>query len=88
MKRSPDFRLQRVGGQDLLVPLGAKVREMNALVVLNPVGRHVWELLAEDRTPEEVAAAVAARFAVGPERARADVRAFLADLGAKGLVEP
>lgn len=88
MKRSPDFRLQRLGGQDLLVPLGAKVLEMNALITLNPVGRCVWELLAEDRSPDDIAAAVAARFAVDPERAGADVRAFLADLEGQGLLEP
>ncbi len=88
MKRSPDFRLQRLGGQDLLVPLGAKVLEMNALITLNPVGRCVWELLAEDRSPDDIAAAVAAWFAVDPERAGADVRAFLADLEGRGLLEP
>jgi hypothetical protein len=88
MKRSPDFRLQRVGGQDLLVPLGAKVLAMNALVTLNATGRCVWELLSEDRSPDEIAAGIAARFAVDPERARADVRAFLEELGRKGLLEP
>ena len=87
MKRSRDFRLQLVGGRDLLVPLGAKVLEMNALVVLNPTGRCVWELLADDRSPDEIAAAVAGRFAVDPERARADVRAFLDELGRMGLLE-
>lgn len=88
MKRSADFRLQRVGGQDLLVPLGAKVLEMNALITLNATGRCVWELLAEDRSAEDVAAAVTERFAVDPERTRADVRSFLAELGRKGLLEP
>lgn len=88
MKRHPDFRLQRLGGQDLLVPLGAKVLEMNALVTLNATGRCVWELLAEDRSAEEIAAAVAVRFGVDPDRARADVDAFLDDLVRKGLVEP
>ncbi len=87
MKRSRDFKLQRVGGRDLLVPLGAKVLEMNALVVLNAAGRCIWELLAEERSPDEIAAAVAGRFAVDPERARADVRAFLDELGRKGLLE-
>jgi len=87
MKRSQDFRLQRVGGRDLLVPLGAKVLEMNALVVLNAAGRLIWDLLADDRSPDEIAAAVAGRFAVDPARARADVRAFLDELGRKGLLE-
>ncbi|HPW17645.1 MAG TPA: PqqD family protein [Candidatus Aminicenantes bacterium] len=88
MRRSQDFRLQRVGGQDLLVPLGPRVKDANALIVLNAAGRQVWELLAEDRTAEELAAALARRFEADPARVLADVRSFLDDLGRKGLLEP
>jgi hypothetical protein len=87
MKRSPDFVLRRVGGQDFLVPMGEKVRDMNALITLNATGRSVWELLAEDRTPDDLIAAVADRFDGAPERIRADVLAFLDDLSRKGLIQ-
>ncbi len=86
MKRKNDFFLQNVGGQDLLIPLGAKVLDMNGMVTLNPVGGFIWELLAEDRTFDDLVAAVVERFEVGVDRAGADVKAFVDDLAQKGWI--
>ncbi len=79
--------MKSVGGQDILVPLGAKVMEMNCLVALNATARCVWELLAEDNSIDDLATAVAERFEVDEDRARADVQAFLDDIGRIGLLE-
>ncbi len=88
MKRKDDLLLQNVGGQDLLIPLGSKVLDMNGLVVLNSTGRFIWDLLAEDRSLEELVTAVVDRFEVGTDRAGADVRAFVDDLVRQGWIEP
>jgi hypothetical protein len=61
--------------------------DMNALITLNATGRRVWELLAADRSVEYLVAEVAKQFDVDLERARADVLAFLDDLGRLGLLE-
>jgi len=87
MKRKDDLLLQNVGGQDLLVPLGSKVLDMNGMVVLNPTGRYIWELLAEDRSLEDLVTAVVARFKVGADRAGADVRTSVDDLSRKGWID-
>lgn len=87
MKRKEEFLLRKVGGQDLLVPIGAKVMDMNCLIALNATGRCVWELLAEDRSVEDLAAEIAERFDIEKARARADVQAFLDDMGRFGLLE-
>ncbi len=88
MKRSPDCVLREVGGQAVLVPLGPKVRDMNALITLNATGRRVWELLADDQSAEELAERIAGEFDAEPGRVRADVRAFLERLRGSGLLEP
>jgi hypothetical protein len=88
MTRSRDCVLRDVGGQALLVPIGAKLRDLNALILLNATGRRVWELLAEDADEDGLAALIAREFAVNAERARADVRAFLDRLRGLGLLEP
>jgi hypothetical protein len=88
MRRSRDCVLREVGGQALLVPLGPKVRDMNALITLNATGRRLWELLGGDATPESLIARIAAEFGAKPERVRADVLAFLDRLGRLGLLEP
>ncbi len=87
MKRSQDFLLQSVGGENLLVPLGSRVVDMSGLVILNATAQCVWEALAEDRSTDELAAIVAERFEVDPEQARADVEAFLQEIGKLGLLE-
>lgn len=88
MTRSRDCVLRDVGGQGVLVPIGAKLRDLNALILLNATGRRVWELLAEDASEEDLAAGIAREFAVESKRARADVRAFLDRLRGLGLLEP
>lgn len=87
MKRREDFLLQNVGGQDILVPLGAAVMDMNCLITLNATGRRVWELLAADRSLDYLVAEVVAQFDVNLEKARDDVQAFLDELGRLGLLE-
>lgn len=87
MKRKDNFGLQCVGGQDLLVPLGAAVMDMNCLIALNPTGRRVWELLAEDRSLDELTAAVTEEFEVDSEQARSAVQGFLDEIGRMGVLE-
>lgn len=87
MRRKSDFILQELGGENLLVPLGAQVVDMNGLVILNATGRCAWELLAEDRSVDDLAVVVAERFDVDPERARADVLTFLDEIARLGLLE-
>jgi hypothetical protein len=61
---------------------------MNGLVVLNPTGRCIWELLAEERSLDELVVAVTERFDVDAGQARTDTAAFVEDLSRKGWIEP
>ena len=88
MKRKSDFMMQNVAGENLLVPLGAQVMDLNGLFTLNDTAACVWELLAEERTLAELASAVAERFDVTPEIARADVQTFVDEIARMGLLEP
>ncbi|MCX6842061.1 MAG: PqqD family protein [candidate division WOR-3 bacterium] len=87
MKRKDNFVMQEVGGENLLVPIGSQVMDMNGLVILNDTARCVWELLAQDRSADELAAAVVERFDVTPDRARADVQTFLDEITRMGMVK-
>jgi len=80
MRRKNDFILQNIGGQDFLVPLGARVLDLNCIIVLNVTARHIWELLAEDRSLDDLVAAIVNCFDVETWRAQIDVSAFLADI--------
>lgn len=54
---------------------------------LNPVGSFVFGLVDGTRSVADLAAAVAARFGIGADRALADAAAFLGELRARGLLE-
>ena len=88
MKRKLDVMMQNVAGENLLVPLGAQVMDLNGLFTLNDTAACVWELLAQERTLDELAAAVAKRFDVAAEIARADVQTFVDEIARMGLLEP
>jgi hypothetical protein len=87
MKRKADFMMQNVGGEDLLVPLGAQVMDLNGLITLNDTVAGAWELPAEERSLDELTAAVAERFDVAAEIARADVQTFVDEITRLGLLE-
>ncbi|MCX6842062.1 MAG: PqqD family protein [candidate division WOR-3 bacterium] len=88
MKRKADFVMRSVGGENLLVPLGAQVVNLSGLITLNDTAAYAWELLAEERSLDELVAAVAERFDVAAETARADVQTFLDEITRLGLLEP
>lgn len=52
----------------------------------NAIGACIWSLLADGRTPQEIAERLAADYAIAHERAARDVAAFVRDLAARGLV--
>ena len=54
---------------------------------LDPVGAHVWALLAEPRSVAELRDAVVAAFEVDAPTAEADLLALLASMADAGLVE-
>ncbi len=87
MKHKPDFISQNIDDEKILVPIGSQVMNMNGLITLNETAAFVWELLTEDRTLDELAAAVAEQFDVVPERARIDVQIFIDEITRMGLLE-
>lgn len=88
MKRKADFIMQNVGGENLLVPLGAQVMNLNGLITLNDTAAYAWELLTEERSLEELAVALAERFDVSAEIAHVDLQTFLNEITRLGLLEP
>jgi hypothetical protein len=88
MKRKADFMMQNVGGEKLLVPLGAQMMELNGVITLNDTAACVWELLAEECSLDQLTEAVAERFDVATGIASADVQTFLDEITRLGLLAP
>jgi hypothetical protein len=73
---------ETVAGETVLLdPVGDRYLRLNSS------GAALWELLAEPRSPEELAAALADRHALETEIAARDAHAFVAALRARDLVQ-
>ncbi len=83
LRRDPKLPFQEIGGEVVIV--APSRREMHQL---DEVGAFLWKELEKPRSAGELADAVCGEFEVERDRAGKDVRAFLAELGEKGLVLP
>jgi coenzyme PQQ synthesis protein D (PqqD) len=78
---SPRLAWQMIDGEAVILDV-ASARTLG----LNPAGALIWTLLP-DHDELEIAAALARRFAVDVEAALGDLREFVGDLRARGLLE-
>ena len=85
MKVSKKFILREIAGEHILVPIGTAAANFNGLISMDEVGRLLFDLLAEERTPQELADCVCGEYDVPPETALQDVENFsqqLREIGA------
>ena len=79
--RNPILAWREIGGETLIIsPEDSRVHELNATASL------VWKYADGTKTPDEIAAQLAAEFEVELEAARADVAELIAALGEKHLL--
>ena len=87
MKLKDGFLLRQVGDSHVVVPLGARTVDFRCILTLNETGAFLWERLGEERTAEQLTAALLEEYAVEPAVAAADVDAFVSALREKGLLD-
>ena len=87
MKIRNGFMLRKVGGQNVVVAVGAASRDFNGIIKLNETGAFLWELLKSERTPEELTEALLAEYYIDRETASADVEAFAERLSRAELLD-
>lgn len=87
MKIRNGFMLRKVGGQNVVVAVGAASRDFNGIIKLNETGAFLWELLKSERTPEELTEALLAEYDIDRETAAADVETFVERLSRAELLD-
>ena len=87
MKIRNGFMLRKVGGQNVVVAVGAASRDFNGIIKLNETGAFLWDLLKSERTPEELTEALLAEYDIDRETASADVEAFAERLSRAELLD-
>ena len=87
MKIKDGFLLRQVGGNHVVVPVGAQSVDFRCLITLNEVSAFLWKQLAADSTVESLVAALLAEYDVTADIATVDVERFVANLREKNLLD-
>ena len=74
-------------GTDIVVAVGEASVNFNAMITLNATGAFIWGLLEEDKTEDELVAALTEKYDIAEEIARKDVAAFLTKARSVGVIE-
>jgi len=72
--------MRPVAGRFVLAPIGEMVKKFSGMVTLNSTGKFLWEQLAEDKTLDELAKAMADAYEVDFEQSKKDIEVFLEPL--------
>ena len=87
MKMKDGFLLRQVGGNNVVVPVGAQAVDFRCIITLNEVGAFLWQKLAVDCTVADLVEALLAEYDVTADIATADVERFVASLREKNLLD-
>ena len=87
MKIKKGFVLRVVGGENVVVPVGAMSKVFHGMINLNDTGAFMWKFFSEEHTLEEGVAAVCAEYEVDSERASQDVQKFMDTVLKNGFAE-
>ena len=72
------FVTREIAGEYIAVPVDSSGG--TGIVILNPVSNFLWEELREEKTFDELLAAMLANYSVPKEEAEADLKDFLVQL--------
>ena len=81
--RGEDLTWQEIDGELVILDLAR-----SSYLTTNGTGAFLAKLLVTERTPEELADALAAEYQITSAEAREDVDAFVAELARLELLEP
>jgi hypothetical protein len=82
-KKDRDTVCRIIGDERVIIPLrfDVDISELGVFYILkNAAAAHIWDQINGKRTVSDIIAAVADRFAVGEEKARADTVRFIKEL--------
>ena len=87
MKVRNGFILREVGGQPVVVSVGAASQFFNGMIRLNSTGVFLFKELKNEKTEDDLVNALTNKYEVDEETARADVKSFVETLAKPGIIE-
>ncbi len=87
MKLKSGFILHAVGGEYIVVPVGARTKDFHGMIRLNGTGAFLWEHMTDGFTADTLVAALLEQYEVSEEQAAAAVESFLSTVRGAKLLE-
>jgi hypothetical protein len=84
--RNQDLVTRRIAGELFLVPVKGKLADMESIFTLTSVAEYIWDRLDGQKSLDDIRNDIVARFDVDLEQADADLKEFIAELLAAGLI--
>lgn len=85
-RRSPSVVSRQIAGETLVVPIRGKVGDLAAIYSFNETASTLWAALEHPKSLEHLASLLCHSFDVGWDDARRDVRVFVNEMQAAGLL--
>jgi methyltransferase-like protein len=86
MKIKKGFVIREVGGENVVVPVGALSKTFHGMINLNETGAFIWERLSNGQSQEEIVKALCEEYEVEEGAAMASVQCFCEKLRAEGML--
>ena len=87
MKIKKGFVLRSVGGENIVVPVGAMSKQFHGMINLNESGAFLWNFYTEEHSVDDGVAKLLSEYEVEEEIARRDVERFCKIIVEKGFAE-
>lgn len=80
MRIKDGFVVREVGGETIVIAVGERSREFNAMITLNGTARFLWERLQTETDEQKLTEALLCEYEVDEASARRAVADFIARL--------
>lgn len=87
MKIKSGFILKNVSGNNIVIAVGARSKELNSMIKLNESATFLWQKLGSDVTANELVEGLMGEYGIDRELAEKDVDAFIGILSEAGIIE-
>lgn len=87
MKIKKEMIHRQLVGENILVPGGNAVLDLNGLFVLTETGAFIWSVLPQAETEEDIVNKMLEEYDVDKETAQKDVKEFLDRLRSFGIID-
>lgn len=87
MKIKNGFIKRSVNNVQVAVAVGEAAEKFNGMITLNGSAAFLWDLLAEDKTQEQLVDAMLEKYDIDRQTAERDVSAFVEKARSAGIIE-